>query len=239
MSFSKAELERYSRQILVGGRALQEHLQAAQVLVVGAGGLGSAMLPLLTASGIGKITLFDGDTVERSNLGRQVIFREADIGKNKAQQAKNFLHALNPHCEVIAIDRNFESGDENYLRAADLIFEGSDSLTAKFLVNDLALRSSRPALIAALGKNQGHLMLTHGALSPCYRCVFDQLDESEVPVCASEGIMSTFPSVVGAMAADIGVAFLLGQAHPLFRVFEKQQCRQVQVQIRATCPNHR
>jgi len=238
LSFTKAELERYSRQILVGGRELQERLQAAHVLVVGAGGLGSAMLPLLAASGIGKITVFDGDTVERSNLGRQVIFREADIGKNKAQQAEKFLHALNPHCAVTAIDRNFANGDENYLIAADLIFEGSDSLTAKFLVNDLALRASRPALIAALGKSQGHLMLTHGPLSPCYRCVFDQLDEKEVPVCASEGILSTFPSVVGAMAADIGVTFLLGQASPLFRVFENQQCRQVRVQIRPTCPNH-
>ncbi|MCX7631765.1 MAG: ThiF family adenylyltransferase, partial [Turneriella sp.] len=105
--FRKEELERYSRQILLYGRAGQERLARAHVAVIGAGGLGSAFLPILAASGVGKISIWDGDTVERSNLGRQFLYLENEVGLQKAELAAQRLRALNPHIHVIAHAEHF------------------------------------------------------------------------------------------------------------------------------------
>lgn len=239
LDFSKAELERYSRQILLHGIAAQRRLKAARVLVIGAGGLGATLLPSLAAAGIGSITIVDGDRVEQSNLGRQNIFRERDIGRQKALVAKEFLHDLNPHISVTAVERAFNAGDTDLVAAADIVCEGSDSLANKFLVNDLALRANRPAFIAALGKDQGHAMFIHHSDSACYRCVFDEIDASVLPTCAGEGILSTFPAVVSASVAHALVSHLLTplDAGTLW-VFEKNHCRNIQIKKRKGCDRH-
>ena len=238
MPFSKSELERYSRQILLAGIAAQQKLKDARVLVVGAGGLGSTILPLVVASGIGRITVFDGDTVERANLGRQLMFREGDVGKNKALAAGDFLRALNPHVEITALGRKFTAADSDIFVASDLVFEGSDSLKAKFLVNDLVLEYRKPAFIAALGAVQGHAMLVTNS-GACYRCVFDEIDETELPNCASEGIFSAFPAVVGAAVAHAAVDYLLNPTgETKFWLFEKNHCRKVNVQKKQNCKKH-
>lgn len=234
--FSKAELERYSRQILLYGREGQAKLKSARVIVIGAGGLGATVLPLLAASGVGEIEIWDSDRVEQTNLGRQLIYREGDLGKYKAECAKSFLYALNPHIRVHAHAKKFTAGDAAEFSDATLIFEGSDSLKTKFLVNDLAIRFARPAVISALGNAQGHTMLVYGAENACYRCVFDEIDERELPTCAGEGILSAFPAVVGAQAAHAGIGFILGVARePGFWVFEKSHCRRVNVKKRTNC----
>ena len=239
VSLSKEERERYSRQILLYGMAGQEKLRNANVIVVGAGGLGASLLPILAASGIGQIHVFDPDNIERSNLGRQLIFREADIGKNKAERAAAFLADLNPHIAVTAHPVRFTAGHEDVLRHADLINEGSDSLATKFLVNDLALAANKPAFIAALGKDQGHMMLVHGVSTACYRCVFDELPAGDIPSCASEGILSAFPAVVASATAHAMISHLL---NPLsggtFSVFEKNHCRTMQIRKRPDCTRH-
>lgn len=235
--FSKNEIERYSRQILLRGIAAQQRLREARVLVIGAGGLGSAVLPLIAAAGIGKIELFDGDRVEQSNLGRQTLFRETDIGKSKASIAADFLRGLNPYIEVMAHDRKFTVEGLNHIAATDLIIEGSDSLKTKFLLNDLAKQYKKPAFIAALGAAQGHAMLVAGGA--CYRCVFDEIAEAELPTCASEGILSTFPAVVGATIAHAAVEYILKPDNETkFWVFEKSHCRKVTVSRRQSCKNH-
>jgi molybdopterin/thiamine biosynthesis adenylyltransferase len=236
-AFSKSEIERYSRQILLRGLAAQRKLKDTRALVIGAGGLGATILPLLASAGIGEIILFDGDAVEQSNLGRQFLFRERDIGKNKAVVAAEFLRDLNPHIGVTPFEHNFAPDDAPLLGRSDIIFEGSDSLRAKFLLNDLAVAHKKPVFIAALGAAQGHAMLVAGGA--CYRCVFDEMDDAELPNCASEGILSTFPAVVGATVADAALGYLL---HPVpesrFWVFEKNNCRKVAVQKRQGCKNH-
>lgn len=237
LELSKEEIERYSRQILLYGRHGQEKLKAAHVCVIGAGGLGATLLPLLAAAGTGQITLFDPDTVERTNLGRQLIFREADLGHKKAECAADFLRNLNPHIRVNAAVRAFSAADAGIFDEADLVCEGSDSLPSKFLANDLALSRQKPVIIGALGKSQGHSMLIAGRENACYRCVFDELKPGDLPTCASEGILSTFPSLVAAQMAHTAVSFLLGDAAPGLWIFEKSHCRKVGIKKSPDC-NH-
>lgn len=239
MTFSKAELERYSRQILLHGIAGQRRFKSARVIVIGAGGLGSSLLPLLAATGIGRLEIFDGDRVEQSNLGRQVIFREADVGKSKALTAAVFLRELNPHIEIIAHERHFSPADAASLAGASAVCEGSDNLPTKFILNDLALAAGTPAFIAALGKDQGHAMLVHGSGAACYRCVFDELSGSDLPSCASEGIVSTFPAVVSSAVAHAVVTYLLNPiAAGTLWLFEKNHCRTMEIKKRQDCNRH-
>ncbi len=239
MTFSKAELERYSRQILLHGIAGQQRFKSARVVVIGAGGLGSTVLPLLAATGIGTLEIFDGDKVEQSNLGRQLIFRESDVGMPKARAAAVFLRALNPHIEIIAHDRHFSEPDQGVLHNASVVCEGSDHLPTKFLLNDLALRAGVPVFIAALGKDQGHALLVHGLGAACYRCVFDELSNNALPSCASEGILSTFPAVVSASVAHSVAAHLLQPLPPgTLWLFEKNHCRTIQIKKRQDCDRH-
>ena len=239
MTFSKAELERYSRQILLYGLDGQKRFKSAHIVVVGAGGLGSTLLPLFAATGIGKIELFDADRVEQTNLGRQTIFRECDVGKPKALAAAEFLRELNPHIEIVAHERRFGKNDAHLLSNASAVCEGSDNLPTKFLLNDLALNAGVPAFIAALGKDQGHAMLVHGNTSACYRCVFDELDGGALPSCASEGILSTFPAVVSASVAHSVAMHLLNPlAAGTLWLFEKNHCRTIQIKKRQDCDRH-
>ncbi|GAB4423147.1 MAG: hypothetical protein OHK0011_02820 [Turneriella sp.] len=234
--FTKNELERYSRQILLHGRTGQQRLKQAKVIVIGAGGLGSTFLPVLAASGVGEIIVYDADAVERSNLGRQLLYTERDLGQNKAGVAAEKLAALNPHVHVQAIERRFDVGDAELLRTASLVFEGSDSLRTKFLLNDLCLSRDIPLVISALGNAQGHTMLVSGRESACYRCVFDEIDESELPTCASEGILSAFPALVAAQAAHVAVSKILDDKLPAgLWVFEKSHCRNVGIRKRKDC----
>jgi len=239
MAFLKEELERYSRQILLAGSSAQEALKNARVLVIGAGGLGSTILPALAAAGVGTLEIFDSDAVERTNLGRQLIFRERDLGKNKAVTAAAYLEDLNPHIKVLARPEKFTAGFRNVLGAADLVLEGTDSLGCKFLVNDMAVEAGKPAFIAALGRSQGHSMFVAPG-EACYRCVFDELKEGDVPTCAAEGIFSTFPAVVGAAVAHAAVTRLIGESSPesVLYLFEKNHCRKVLVKKRQDCKNH-
>lgn len=232
----KEEIERYSRQLLMHGLANQERLKTARVVVVGAGGLGSTILPLLATSGVGRIDIFDGDVVERSNLGRQTLFREVDIGSNKASVAVRFLAELNPYVEAQAFEEPFVIKHKESIRKAHLVLEGSDSIATKFLINTLALAMGKPALIAALGARQGHMMLVGDAAQACYRCVFDEISADELPTCASEGILSTFPAVVGSMIAHAAINLLLKPNFTeQFWLFEKNNCRTVRVKKRLNC----
>ncbi len=181
----------------------------------------------------------DGDKVEQSNLGRQMIYRESDIGEAKARVAADFLRGLNPHINIISHERQFSANDRTVLNDASAVCEGSDSLQTKFLLNDLALAAGIPAFIAALGKDQGHTMLVNGRDSACYRCVFDELSGTELPSCASEGIISTFPAVVSSAVAHSAVMHLLTpvSAGTLW-LFEKNHCRTIQIKKRQDCDRH-
>lgn len=238
-NLTKAELERYSRQILLLGGDAQRRLKNAHVLVVGAGGLGATTLPLLAASGVGCIEIFDDDVIETSNLGRQWIYSEDAVGKNKASEARAFLKSINPHIEVIAHSTKFEAQKISSLEQATLLCEGSDNLASKFAVSDLALRAKVPAVISSLAAAQGHTMLVNGVENACYRCVFDEVDQNSLPSCAGEGILTTFVGFIAAHAAHTAIARIIATNHDSgFWVFEKNHCRSVRIKRRIDCIHH-
>lgn len=238
-NLTKAELERYSRQILLLGGDAQRRLKNAHVLVVGAGGLGATTLPLLAASGVGCIEIFDGDAIETSNLGRQWIYSDDAVGKNKASEARAFLQSINPHIEVIAHDSMFEAGNFSSLEKITLVCEGSDNLASKFAVNDLALRAKVSAVISSLAAAQGHTMLVNGVENACYRCVFDEVDQSSLPSCAGEGILTTFVGFIAAHAAHTAITQIIATDREAgFWVFEKNHCRSVRIKRRIDCIHH-
>ena len=209
------QLERYSRHILlpeVGGVG-QEKLLAASVLVVGAGGLGAPMLQYLAAAGIGRLGTIDADTVDLSNLQRQVIHTTDQIGRPKVQSAADAMTALNPHVTVRPYHRRFTADIAHDLIADyDLVLDGTDNFTTRYAVNAACATLGVPLIAGALTQWEGQMSLYDPAKgAPCYACVFpDAPDPSLVPSCAEAGVIGPLPGVVGAMMALEAVKEITG-----------------------------
>ena len=213
--FSKNELERYSRQILLYGKEGQLRFFNTRILVVGTGGLGSSVLPLLAASGVGSITVIDDDLVERSNLGRQILFDERQLGQPKVQVTRTRLLQLNGDIEVFTEQARLtpENG-QSLFEQADLVLEGSDSIETKFLASDLAIKTQTPLLIGGLGTVQGHIFPVWPGAA-CYRCVFEEPPPAgSLLSCATAGVLSSLPAVVGAMMANLCSLYIAEDARP-------------------------
>lgn len=206
--FSKDELERYSRHVIlpeVGG-AGQQKLKAARVLVIGAGGLGSPLLLYLAAAGIGTLGIVDDDTVSLSNLQRQVLHDTDSIGRRKTESAAVALSSLNPHVRVI--EHNERLAPENaeaLIGAYDIIADGSDNFDTRFLVNDTCFRLKKTLVTAAMLRFDGQLSTfkAHlGAPHPCYRCVFPEPPPpGSVPACSEAGVLGALGGVMGSLQA--------------------------------------
>ncbi|MEO5972411.1 MAG: HesA/MoeB/ThiF family protein [Sphingomicrobium sp.] len=216
MSLSDAELERYARHIVlpqVGGVG-QRKLKAARVAVVGAGGIGSAVIPALAGAGVGRLTIIDDDVVEMSNLQRQTIFRDDQVGVGKAEAAAAFASALNPSVEVTAAaDRIGPANAEHLLAGHDLIIDGCDNFATRLAVNEGAVRLQTPLVSAAAAQFQGQIALLRGwqAEQPCYRCfVGDAFDAEACDTCAELGVLGALTGAVGHLAALLGIRALLG-----------------------------
>lgn len=207
MSFSDEELDRYARHIVlreVGG-AGQQRLKAARVAVVGAGGLGSAVIPALAGAGVGKLTIIDGDRVELSNLQRQPLYRSDQVGGGKAELSASFVHALNPLVEVTPVDVHIDQENaESLLSGHDLILDGTDNFATRLLVSDTAVRCGTPLVSAAAAMFQGQVGLFRGR--PCYRCfVGDAFDADDCDTCAEQGIVGAMVGTVGQFAALVAI----------------------------------
>ncbi len=248
---SREEVERYSRQILYSGKKGQIALKNARVLALGAGGIGSAMLPYLAAAGVGYIRLVEPDQIERSNLSRQILYQTPEVGLLKGAVARNKLMALNPEGEIEWVAEPFGVDNAGFqMREVDLVLEGTDDLVSKFLVNDLCLRQGVPALIGALGPAQGHVFpvipqksgvtpYMPGGAPPCYRCLFGAPPENpgEIPTCATEGILSPLAGVIGSMMAYRAVRFFIeGRLEPGIDIMEKNRWRSIQMKQNPGCP---
>ncbi|HXH00440.1 MAG TPA: HesA/MoeB/ThiF family protein [Sphingomicrobium sp.] len=212
MIFSDDELDRYARHIvlpLLGG-AGQQRLKAARVVVVGAGGIGSAAIPALSGAGIGQLTIIDGDRVALSNLQRQSLFRTADLGQSKAELAARFVEQRNPHVSVRAIGE--QVGTENaeaLLADHDLILDGTDNFATRLLVSDCAVRLGIPLVSAAGQQFQGQIALFRG--KPCFRCfVGDAFDAEDCDTCAELGVLGALTGTVGNFAALVAIRALTG-----------------------------
>ncbi len=206
-------LRRYSRHLLIPeiGLAGQERLQRARVLVVGAGGLGSPVLAYLAAAGVGRIGIVDDDVVDETNLQRQVLFAQADVGRTKAAVAAERIVALNPQVAVDAYPLRFVAANARELvRPYDLVVDATDSFESRYLVNDAAHLEKKPDVYGAIFRFDGQVSV-FGPEGPCYRCLFPQAPPpGSVPSCAEGGVLGALAGIVGAWQANEALKVLLG-----------------------------
>ncbi len=245
-TFSDTELERYARHIVlheIGGPG-QKALKNARVLVIGAGGLGSPALLYLAAAGVGTIGVIDDDLVDNSNLQRQVIHRDADIGSPKALSAARAMTAQNPHITIRPYQRRLTADIAADLFAGyDLILDGTDNFDTRYLVNVAACENSKPLISGALSQWEGQLSVfdpAHGA--PCYQCIFPQAPaEGLAPSCAEAGVLGPLPGVMGAMMAAEAIKLITGAGKPLrgeMLIYDALygETRKFSLKPRADCP---
>lgn len=213
---SDDELERYARHIVlpqVGGVG-QRKLKAARVAVVGAGGIGSALIPALAGAGIGRFTIIDDDVVDRTNLQRQPIFRNDQVGQPKAELAAKFARTLNPHVEVIPIRHRLTAENaELLLSGHDLVVDGCDNFATRLVVGDTLTRLHIPLVSAAAVQFQGQVALFRGweGNKPCYRCfVGDAFDSDDCDNCAEQGVLGALTATVGGFAALMAIRMVVG-----------------------------
>jgi molybdopterin-synthase adenylyltransferase len=219
---TEVQIQRYARHIVlaeIGGTG-QARLIAAKVLVIGAGGLGAPLLQYLAAAGIGTLGVIDDDTVDLSNLQRQVIHRTADIGRGKAESARRALGEINPEVTVHAhAERLTAANAEKIIAGYDIVADGSDNFVTRYLVNDTCYRLRKILVAAAILRFDGQLSTYkafEGAGHPCLRCIFPEAPSEEaVPSCAQAGVLGALGGTLGSMQATEVVKEILGVGRSL------------------------
>lgn len=222
MDFTDTQLHRYSRHIVlpeVGGIG-QERLLRSKVLVVGAGGLGAPLLLYLAAAGVGTIGIVDDDTVDLSNLQRQVIHDESTLGRPKVESAAARIHALNPDVRVEAHRMRLNRDNAmDLIGRYDLVADGSDNFATRFLLNDACFLAGKTLVSAAILRFDGQLSTfkAHlGAPHPCYRCLFPEPPpRGTVPSCSEGGVLGALAGFVGSLQATEVLKELLGLGESL------------------------
>ncbi|MGE5623747.1 MAG: HesA/MoeB/ThiF family protein [Methanocella sp.] len=245
MDFTEAELQRYSRQILlkeVGGKG-QRRLAEARVLVVGAGGLGSPVLYYLAAAGVGRLGIVDADRVDLSNLQRQILHRTKDVGRFKAESAARAVAELNPDVRV-DVHRTWLSKDNvsELIDGYDVIIDGVDNFPTRYLLNDACVMAGKPLVEAGILRFDGLVTTIMPGEGPCYRCLFpDPPPPGAIPSCQEAGVIGAVAGVTGVLQANEALKLILGIGEPLIgRVLFFDALsgafRAVKVNRRAQCP---
>jgi molybdopterin/thiamine biosynthesis adenylyltransferase len=216
MNFTNEQLERYSRHIILKevGVKGQKKLMEGKALIIGAGGLGAPAAMYLAAAGVGVIGIADADVVDLSNLQRQIIHSTADVGKPKAQSAKETMNAMNGDVQVHTYQEWVTSSnikdiinDKNY----DFIIDGTDNFPVKFLINDACVMLQKPFSHAGIIRFQGQLMTYVPGKGPCYRCVFKNPPPPDaVPTCRQAGVLGVMAGVIGTLQAAEAIKYFLG-----------------------------
>lgn len=203
---------RYERQRKVIGMLGQEKLKKSAVCIVGCGGLGCPVALYMVASGVGKITLIDDDVVSLSNLHRQILFGEKDIGLPKVDVAKNKLHQLNSHVDIVTVkDRVTAVNVEQYIQRHDLIILGCDNLSTRYAVNDACCAMQIPFINASVLGDEGAITFFDIA-NGCYRCLFPEPPpEHVIPSPDKMGVLGASVGVIGTAAATMAIEILAGQ----------------------------
>lgn len=210
---------RYARQLVLAevGHEGQARLSRARVLVVGCGGLGAPVIQYLAAAGVGHLILVDDDVVEVSNLNRQVLFSEADLGQRKAERAAAVASALHAGLRVEARVERLHGGTiQRAVREADLVVDATDGLPTKFLLNDACVLEDRPLVHGAATGFSGQVLLVPGRRGPCLRCLFEEPPPAgTVPTCRESGVLGAVTGVVGSFMAAEAVKWILGNPQTL------------------------
>jgi adenylyltransferase/sulfurtransferase len=221
--FRPEEFERYRRHLNLSevGPEGQAKLLAARVAVVGAGGLGCPAALYLAAAGVGTLGLVDADTVDLSNLQRQVLYGSADLGRPKVEVARERLLAQNPALcvEVHPVRLRSENALE-VLRGYDLVVDGSDNFPTRYLVNDACVLLGKPAVYGAILRFEGQASVFDARRGPCYRCLFPEPPPpGTTPSCAEAGVLGVLPGLVAMIQATEALKLLLGIGEPLLGRF--------------------
>ena len=217
MDLGENQIKRYARHILlreVGGEG-QAKLLDSKVLVIGAGGLGSPVLLYLAAAGIGTIGVIDDDTVDLSNLQRQVVHTTESVGRPKVESARETIAAINPEVSFIAHNERLAADNAlDLVSAYDLIADGSDNFATRFLANDACYFARRPLVSAAILRFDGQIYTFKAYQdrnNPCYRCLFREPPPAgQIPTCAEAGVLGAFCGMVGSLQATEVIKELLG-----------------------------
>lgn len=211
---SAPENARYSKQVILPefGSTGQEKLRVAKVLVIGAGGLGCPILQYLTAAGVGTIGVADGDSIQISNLQRQVLYTEKELGKSKAETAIRKLKELNPFVAFMLHNTFIDAGNVlEILKDYDVIIDGSDNFATRYLVNDACVIHNKPLVFGAIYKFEGHVSVFNFKGGPTYRCIFpEQPGPDEAPNCADIGVIATLPGIIGTIQANEAIKVITG-----------------------------
>ncbi len=217
--FSNDESWRYRRHLTLPefGPEAQQKLKRGRVLLIGAGGLGSPVSIYLAAAGVGTIGLVDFDTVDLSNLQRQILYTTQDIGRPKVQAARDHLQALNPHVDVQVHETNL--GRKNVaaiLQGYDVVVDGTDNIPTRYLLNDACVQLGIPNVHGSVFRFEGRVTVFGMPQGPCYRCLYPDPPPPELtPDCTEEGVLGVLPGLIGLMQANETIKLLTGIGRPL------------------------
>ena len=220
MELSNDEIRRYSRHLILPevGLAGQKKIKAASVLCIGAGGLGSPIAMYLAAAGIGKIGIVDFDTVDFSNLQRQILHTDADVGRSKAESAKETINGINPHCEVVIHNTRISSENAlDLIRPYDIVVDGTDNFPTRYLTNDACVLLKKPNVYGSIFRFEGQASVFAPHLGgPCYRCLYPEPPPpGMVPSCAEGGVLGVLPGIIGCIQANEILKLALGKGNLL------------------------
>lgn len=218
-SFTEEQIYRYSRHIIlpeVGGKG-QKKLLESRVLLLGAGGLGSPAAMYLAAAGIGNLGIIDFDVVDMSNLQRQILHGVEDIGKPKAESARDTIKSLNPDVKVELYKERLSSENinrifENY----DIIVDGCDNFPTRYLVNDACIMMGKTNVHGSIFRFDGQVTVFKPKEGPCYRCLYPEPPpHGMVPSCQEAGVLGVLPGIIGTLQAVEVIKLILGMGKPL------------------------
>jgi adenylyltransferase/sulfurtransferase len=252
LDLSPAQLDRYSRHVIMDevGPEGQGRLLDASVLCIGAGGLGSPVIQYLAAAGVGTLGIADDDIVERSNLQRQVIHGDADVGRPKVESAREFVARQNPDITIEPHETRVTADNvASLIEEYDVVVDGSDNFATRYLVNDACTLAGVPFSHGAILRFEGQITTfeatapaPEGDNGPCYRCLFPEAPEpGTVPDCATAGVLGVLPGTVGCIQATETVKLLLDYGETLdgrmvFYDAADMSFREIPVEPRPDCP---
>ncbi|PKO18193.1 MAG: molybdenum cofactor biosynthesis protein MoeB [Chloroflexi bacterium HGW-Chloroflexi-10] len=218
-TLNQEEILRYSRHLMIPevGLSGQAKLKQSSVLIVGTGGLGSPISLYLAAAGVGRLGLVDDDLVDSSNLQRQIVHGSSTVGMPKVISAKQRLSDLNPYINIEVFHERFDSlSAERIGNGYDLIVDGTDNFSTRYLINDYCVLRKKPYIFGSIFRFEGQVSIFASNEGPCYRCIFPEPPPAELaPTCGEGGVFGVLPGIIGAMQAAEVIKILLGLGSPL------------------------
>ncbi|WP_037607908.1 adenylyltransferase/sulfurtransferase MoeZ [Streptacidiphilus rugosus] len=233
------EVRRYSRHLIIPdvGMDGQKRLKNAKVLCVGAGGLGSPALMYLAAAGVGTLGIVEFDTVDESNLQRQIIHGQSDIGRSKAESARDSVKEINPYVSVILHEERLDVDNVKEIFAGyDLIVDGTDNFATRYLVNDAAVLLGKPYVWGSIYRFDGQASVFWAEHGPCYRCLYPEAPPpGMVPSCAEGGVLGVLCASIGSIQVTEAIKLLAGVGEPLvgrLMIYDALEMQYRQVKVR-------